>query len=187
MDYFTRWAEHEFGLTPRITATLLAGIVFVILLPGLIIEGTLAFNKWLNVPGTGGSVVNHVLGAGVGILGWLLAIWSIITQLTYGRGTPLPMMATQRLLTTGPFAYCRNPMSLGTIIFYSGIAIWLGSFCAAGMVLILSMLLILYLKFIEEKELEARFGQAYLDYKRSTSFLLPNFRKKRFGERDHKS
>ncbi len=77
MDYFPRWAEHEFGLAPGIPATLLAGIVFVVLLPELIIEGTLAFNRWLNVPGTGGSVVNHVLGAGVGILGWLLGIWTV--------------------------------------------------------------------------------------------------------------
>jgi len=38
--------------------------------------------------------------------------------LTRGRGTPLPVMPTQELLTEGPFRYSRNPMTLGTILAY---------------------------------------------------------------------
>jgi len=33
--------------------------------------------------------------------------------------------------------------------------------------------LLAYIRFIEEKELEVRFGQDYVDYKRTTPFLLP--------------
>jgi protein-S-isoprenylcysteine O-methyltransferase Ste14 len=36
-------------------------------------------------------------------------------------------------------------------------------------------LLILYVKFIEEKALEARFGEAYVNYKKKKSFIIPNF------------
>jgi hypothetical protein len=43
------------------------------------------------------------------LIGWLFAMWSIGDQLTRGRGTPLPVMATQTLLIAGPFAYCRQP------------------------------------------------------------------------------
>ncbi len=182
MNYFTQWAEREFGLAPRVTATLLAGILFVILLPGAIIKGSQALESWLNVPRINAGYVNYFIGGSVSMTGWLLGMWSIIVQLTRGRGTPLPMMATQKLLTAGPFAYCRNPMTLGTILAYSGIAIWLGSFIAVGMVAILSALLILYLKRIEEKELEMRFGQEYTNYKMTTPFLLPDFRKKGKGE-----
>jgi protein-S-isoprenylcysteine O-methyltransferase Ste14 len=34
----------------------------------------------------------------------------------------------------------------------------------------------LYIKLIEEKELEARFGLDYLAYKRNTPFILPRLR-----------
>jgi len=181
MKYFKRWAEREFGLAPRVATTLLAGVIFVILIPTLIIKGSQVFEESLNVPRIDAGMVNYCIGGGVGIVGWLLAMWSIITQLIHASGTPVPIMATQKLLTSGPFAFCRNPMSLGTIILYSGIAIWLGSFFAAGIVAVLSALLILYLKKIEEKELQMRFGQAYIHYKETTPFLLPDFRKKGKG------
>jgi len=38
---------------------------------------------------------------------------------------------------------------------------------------ILTALLLSYVKFIEEKELAARFGAEYLAYKRETPFILP--------------
>lgn len=177
MDYFKQWAERKFGLAPRVTASLLAGIVFVILIPTLIIKGSQALEGWLGVSKLDAGIVNYCIGGGVVVTGWLLAIWSIVAQLIHGSGTPLPMMATQKLLTSGPFAYCRNPMSLGTILAYFGIAIWIGSFFAAGIVAVLSALLIIYLITIEDKELEMLFGQAYINYKRTTPFLLPNFRR----------
>jgi len=112
------------------------------------------------------------------LIGWLFAIWSIVDQLTRGRGTPLPVMATQTLLITGPFAYCRNPMSFGTIVLYYGLAIWTGSWSAIVLVTSFAAVLIAYLKYIEEKELEARFGQSYMEYKKTTPFIIPSMSKK---------
>jgi protein-S-isoprenylcysteine O-methyltransferase Ste14 len=34
-------------------------------------------------------------------------------------------------------------------------------------------MLIAYIKLIEEKELELRFGKEYLDYKKDTPFIIP--------------
>jgi protein-S-isoprenylcysteine O-methyltransferase Ste14 len=45
-------------------------------------------------------------------------------------------------------------MTLGTILAYGGIAILIGSFTALLAVAIFAALLIVYLKIIEEKELE---------------------------------
>jgi len=64
-------------------------------------------------------------------------------------------------------------MTLGTIIAYSGVAILVGSYTALLVVVIFSLMLLVYLKLIEEKELEMRFGQEYLEYKKNTPFLLP--------------
>ncbi len=41
------------------------------------------------------------------------------------------------------------------------------------MVLTFSVIILLFTKFIEEKELEKRFGGEYLVYKRTTPFLIP--------------
>jgi protein-S-isoprenylcysteine O-methyltransferase Ste14 len=62
---------------------------------------------------------------------------------------------------------------LGTITAYAGVAISVGSYTALLVVAIFSLMLILYLKLIEEKELEMRFGQEYLEYKKNTPFILP--------------
>ncbi len=64
-------------------------------------------------------------------------------------------------------------MSFGTILFYLGISILIGSISSIGIVFAFSILLIAYIKQIEERELEARFGEDYLVYKAETPFLIP--------------
>lgn len=88
----------------------------------------------------------------------------------------MPVMPTQKLVVIRPFTYCRNPMTLGTILAYLGVCVWIGSISAVVIVLIFTILLLLYVKLLEEKELEARFGAEYLEYKRNTPFILPRFR-----------
>lgn len=178
MKRFTKWAEHEFGMGARVIVTLLAGVVFVLLIPFLILKGSTTIDRWLQISRFDSGLINLLVGGTMALIGWLFAIWSIVDQLTRGRGTPLPVMATQTLLMAGRFAYCRNPMSFGTIVLYSGLAIWAGSWSAIGLVTTFAVVLITYLKFIEEKELEARFGQSYIEYKRTTPFILPSLWKK---------
>ncbi len=178
MTRFTKWAEREFGLGARVIATLLAGAVFVLLIPYLILKGSTTIDCWLQIMRFNFGLINFMVGGALALIGWLFAMWSIVDQLTRGRGTPLPVMATQTLLIAGPFAYCRNPMSFGTIVLYSGLAIWAGSWSAIGLVTTFAVVLITYLKFVEEKELEARFGQSYTEYKRTTPFIIPSLWKK---------
>jgi protein-S-isoprenylcysteine O-methyltransferase Ste14 len=45
------------------------------------------------------------------------------------------------------------------------------SFILAGLVIPASYPI--YIKLVEERELEARFGNAYLSYKKSTPFIVP--------------
>jgi protein-S-isoprenylcysteine O-methyltransferase Ste14 len=112
------------------------------------------------------------------VAGWLFANWVVRVQYSFGKGTPIPIMATQKLIDRGPCIYCRNPMALGATVFYLGIAIWVGSVSAVALVLIYPIGILIYIRLVEEKELEARFGQEYVEYKRSTPFLIPHFRKR---------
>ena len=72
-------------------------------------------------------------------------------------------------------------MTLGTIIGGLGIGVWIGSFSAIAIVGTLATALLAHIRFIEEKELEVRFGQDYVDYKRTTPFLLPRARRRSRG------
>jgi protein-S-isoprenylcysteine O-methyltransferase Ste14 len=58
---------------------------------------------------------------------------------------------------------------------YLGVAILFRSMGAMIMVLLLAGGLLIYIKRVEEKEMEIRFGQDYLAYKQQTPFLLPRF------------
>ena len=116
---------------------------------------------------------NIIVGIITIIIGGIVAIWTILIQITLASGTPFPMLPTKKLLIVGPFKYCRNPMTLGTILAYGGIAILIGSLTALLSVTIFAALLIGYLKIIEEKELEMRFGNEYIEYKMKTPFIIP--------------
>lgn len=71
-----------------------------------------------------------------------------------------------------------NPMVLGTVAGYLGFGVWLGSVSGIALVLVSAAILLVYVKTFEEKELEARFGADYLEYKRTTPFLLPRIRRR---------
>jgi protein-S-isoprenylcysteine O-methyltransferase Ste14 len=114
-------------------------------------------------------------------MGLVFALWSIQSQFKIGKGTPVPIMPTQKLVIMGPFLYSRNPMTFGTILLYLGVVVLIGSLSSLALVAIMSLALFLYIKLIEEKELEARFGKDYLKYKKNTPFILPR-RKDHFSE-----
>lgn len=173
MKRIIKWSEHEFSFNQRFFATLLAGVLFLFLIPLLLIRGLPPFDKTLGFPLFSFGIINFILGALLILVGATYALWSIISQLTRARGTPLPMMATQKLLIDGPFKQSRNPMGFGAISMYLGMAIVVGSLFSLIMVTLFLLLLILWIKKVEEKELEIRFGQDYVDYKKSTSFMIP--------------
>jgi protein-S-isoprenylcysteine O-methyltransferase Ste14 len=173
MSRYTRWAQREHSASRRTAIMLLAGVVFVGLLPFLVAGVGPRLDRRLGLPSLWIGRVNRVLGGLLTVLGFSLGLWSNFAQLTRGRGTPLPVMPTQELLTDGPFRYCRNPMTLGTILAYLGIAVGVGTIAGTVLVLGLAASLLVYLKRLEEGELAERFGEAYLAYKREVPFIIP--------------
>jgi protein-S-isoprenylcysteine O-methyltransferase Ste14 len=117
--------------------------------------------------------VSRIVGGLLTVLGFSLGLWSVEVQVDRGRGTPLPVMPTQELLTEGPFRYCRNPMTLGAILAYLGMAVAARTTAGTALVLSLAASLLVYLKRLEEGELAERFGEAYLAYRRETPFIIP--------------
>ena len=149
------------------------GPLFLGLLPFVVGGIGPRLDRRLGLPPLGIGRVSRILGGLLTVLGFSLGFWSVNTQLTRGRGTPLPVMPTQELLTEGPFRYCRNPMTLGTILAYLGIAIVARTTAGAAFVAALAASLLVYLKRLEEGELAERFGEAYVAYKKATPFIIP--------------
>jgi protein-S-isoprenylcysteine O-methyltransferase Ste14 len=178
MEQFEEWAKREYSARQRIFAILLAGILFVLLIPLGIALSAGILDRILPFPRLHFGMPNIIAGGVISFIGWALAMWSIIAQFRLASGTPLPFMPTRKLIITGPFLYCRNPMTLGAILGYFGEAVILGSLSALVIVIILTVVLLLYLKLVEEKELEARFGDEYIAYRDVTPFMFPRFWRK---------
>ena len=85
----------------------------------------------------------------------------------------MPLMATQKLVVQKPYAWTRNPLAFGLLNLYFGISIFMGSVASVLVVLVFTVIILSYIKFVEEKELEQRYGADYVVYKEQTPFLIP--------------
>lgn len=173
MDNFPKWQSQDNSNKNRLLALVIGALIFPISIPALLIFVFPRVDKFFGLGSFYYGPANLWVGVIAIISGGFVALWTIVIQITLASGTPFPMLPTKKLLIIGPFKYCRNPMTLGTIVAYAGIAIWIGSFTALFVVAILAALLIGYLKIIEEVELQMRFGDEYLAYKKQTPFIIP--------------
>jgi len=182
-DKLAETSNHPPSRRRRILAKVLPGFVYTIFFPALLfIIPKLFLDRWLGLPTFPAPVARAVLGGSLITMGLIFLFWSIRAQREIGKGTPMPLMATQKLVVNKPYLYSRNPLFFGVINLFFGISILFDSISSLVMVLIFLVIILLYTKFIEEKELEIRFGEEYLVYKKSTPFFIPtplNFRRKK--------
>ncbi len=173
MNIYKKWQNNDNSEGKRLFALVIGALIFPIGIPVILVILLPQVDKIIGIGSFYVGYGNIIIGVIAIIMGGFLALWTIIAQIKLASGTPFPMLPTKKLLIIGPFKYCRNPMTLGTIIAYSGVVILVGSYTALLVVVIFSLMLLVYLKLIEEKELEMRFGQEYLEYKKNTPFILP--------------
>jgi protein-S-isoprenylcysteine O-methyltransferase Ste14 len=123
-----------------------------------------------------GFVLHHIWPLGVAqmlllqiagslLIGCALAL-DVWASLTFRRAqtTILPHRGSKALVSTGPFAYSRNPIYLGNAVILGGIGLLAGSLwhivLIAPLVIAISQLAILR----EEKHLAARFPEEWRAY-----------------------
>ncbi len=173
MNLYKKWASREYSLGKRLLGLIPAAVLFLFLIPYILLVLGPRLDTRLGLPGFYFGWINILACVLLAIVGGYYALSSIGQQLFDAGGTPIPVMATQKLLVRGVFKQCRNPMTFGTISMYLGLAIFVGSISSTLLVMIFLLLLVLYLKKIEEHELELRFGESYKTYKANTPFLIP--------------
>lgn len=91
-----------------------------------------------------------------------------------GLGAPFAVALTRIVASEWMYAWTRNPMILSALAFLVGLGLWLQStLFLVWVIIVVCPVIFLFLKVYEERELEIRFGDAYLDYKVRTPMFFP--------------
>ncbi len=137
----------------------------------------LYFSKFkYNIP----PIIQISIGIVILFIGLFLLIWTILLFDKIGKGTLAPWAATKHLVVQGPFKYTRNPMITGVLSILTAEAILLNSIHILFWMILFFFINCIYFKLFEEKQLEKKFGDEYIKYKKNTPAWIPNlcFRKK---------
>lgn len=116
------------------------------------------------LPGAGGWPI-LVVAASL-ILGGAVVVAVALRALLAGGGTADPFDPPLTLCTTGPYARMRHPMQAGQIAVVGGAALLEGTAGAAVASLVFALLLVGPVRFLEEEQLEDRFGDAFRRWRR---------------------
>lgn len=138
--------------------------------PPLVFLGTLlagwALGWLIGQPG-----IPMLHGGGGRNLGWVAIFFGLAILLTANglfrkaETDVRPWKRSSALVTEGVYRWTRNPMYLGMALTYAGVALVLHSLVA--LLLLVPLIIVLEREVIEAEEayMEARFGDAYRDYK----------------------
>lgn len=122
--------------------------------------------------------ISIILALPVFLFAFFLIGWSVQNFLKV-KGTPVPFNPPPQLVTSGPYAYTRNPMLTGVFASLFGFGILFGSI---SLLIIFAPLFILLsyweLKTIEEPELVKRLGKKYIEYRKMTPMFFPSLTSK---------
>jgi protein-S-isoprenylcysteine O-methyltransferase Ste14 len=105
-----------------------------------------------------------------------LGVRAVIEFAYRGRGTPLPYDPPDRFVTSGPYAYVRNPMQLSMVVVFAAaaVALWDPWLLAA------TFIALVYgaglAEWHEDLELSARYGEAWTSYRSAVRPWLPRAR-----------
>jgi protein-S-isoprenylcysteine O-methyltransferase Ste14 len=99
---------------------------------------------------------------------------TVVNLALKGSGAPFFIALSRKLAADWLYAWTRNPMVLAGLAVVLSLGIWFRSAPFVLWVLILfAPALLVFVKVYEERELEIRFGAAYLEYKSRTPMLFP--------------
>jgi protein-S-isoprenylcysteine O-methyltransferase Ste14 len=152
-----------------------------VIVPFLMICSNRAIDARLGLPEIGDPHVRTAIGVFLLSLGLVFIAWSNIYLMARGKGGALHYgdvvtisPKTERLVTTGPYRFTRNPMIFGVICAYLAVPILQGS--PTGLVIYCLLVLpgaFLFIIFVEERWLKGDFGEEFIEYRKRVSMLLP--------------
>ncbi len=153
--------------------------IFVLIIPCLLFLVAKGFNSLMPIKLINNQFLQTIIAIPLFIFGLGYEIWANVALFKIGKGGPLEGTGfavsppTEKLVTTGPYQYTRNPMMLGNFLTYIAVAIFLDS---VMILIVLAAFLthtIYYFKFGEEKRLLRDFGDEFIEYKKRVPMFIP--------------
>ncbi|MGN0909403.1 MAG: methyltransferase family protein, partial [Succinivibrio sp.] len=87
---------------------------------------------------------------------------------------------TDALVTTGPYALCRNPMHLGLFLFYLGLACAINSLSSLAVPALTLAFAYISAVHFDEPRLRRDFTESYAAWSAEVPRFLPSLRRKKF-------
>ena len=104
------------------------------------------------------------IGLPVVVVSLVLFAWAVITMRREGASIPTGE-PTDTIVARGPYRFSRNPIYLSMVVLLTGIGVWANS----GWFIAFAVLAVVLLNWgvisREERYLERKFGETYLNYK----------------------
>ena len=116
-------------------------------------------------------------------LGLILFLFGVMSRgITIGleyivRGGLYRQIYADKLVTTGIYSICRNPMYFGNLLILSGIGIFANSVLFVFLTIPIFMFLYASIILAEQSFLENKFGEEYNLYKQNVNAIIPDFTK----------
>lgn len=179
MSLADNWAETVYRIATsksRLKTVLTPlGIMFWLVLGVVLVLASLWLDRLLPVRLPLVTPLNVYLSLLPLLIGGVLCFWAVYSFFKV-RGTPFPGNPPPELITSGVYSRIRNPMLLGWFILMFGLGILLNSIFLIFILTPLFVCLnVLYLRNVEEKEMEMKFGKEYLTYKKNVPMFIPGF------------
>jgi protein-S-isoprenylcysteine O-methyltransferase Ste14 len=108
----------------------------------------------------------RITGLIVMIVSFLFGLPALINMLRV-RTSPNPNRPTTSLILSGPYGFSRNPMYIGLTLLYAGLVTFLQLPWGLLFLPLVVWLITTWVIRPEEQYLEGKFGNEYLEYKRS--------------------
>lgn len=159
----------------------IALIVFGVVVPGVFYLVSVWLDALLDLPPILSESSGIFAAAFALVIGLFWVTWAYSYLHFVGKGSPVEAFGvalhpTERLVTTGPYAYTRNPMILGLLFILLAIAFVANSIPGLVLIPVLAVLAIGYVQRFEEPGLVRRFGEEYAQYRRAVPVLIPTAR-----------
>jgi len=168
-----RWTLRDERLAERAVLQVVAftGLLMFVL-PAIVIDGSRG--TWVNPaarPAWQLSLIAQALA-----LPALLGLTAVQEFVSRGAGTPVPFDPPRRLVTTGVYAYVRNPMQLSAVVllFLFGLVLRNAWVSAAG--LMAHLYSVGLAGSDEDEDLRRRFGEDWITYRRAVRRWVPRLR-----------
>lgn len=172
MALFLSFTRKSYSTSHKILSLLPGTLIFLVISPLFLFYIARYTSSY--IPVTWPRIIEIFVASMSSLIALTYMSWGLLSLWIAGGGTPAPITPTKRLVTTGAYKLSRNPIELGTDLYFLSLGTIFDNLNTGILCLIMGMTMgYTYIKIIEERELKLRFEESYDDYLASTPLFLP--------------